>query len=172
MLRSPGVHFLPLLLIPLLSACQTPALHSDGTVGAVESRLSGVWRAAAVTTTGGGRSSTNGAPPPSLFIFTQSHYSQLYESGDTARADFAGPRPTNTEKIAAFDSFVANAGTYRVAGNLIVLQPIVAKRPRPANGYWTIPHEFKIHGDTLFTVDRGPSGSGPLEFRVTWIRIE
>jgi hypothetical protein len=172
LLSPPAVHFRSLLLLSLLSACRTPGQHPDGTVNNVERRLSGVWRAAAVTTTGKDRSSTNQAPPPSLFILTQSHYSQIYEAADTARADFAGPRPSDIEKIAAFDSFVANGGTYRVEGNVLVLQPTVAKRPRPANGYWTIPHEFRIRGDTLFTIDHGPSGSGPLEFRVTWIRIE
>lgn len=169
---SPAAHVLPLLLLSLASACRTPSQHADRTVRSVESHLSGVWRATVVTTSGSDRSSTNAAPPPSLFILTRTHYSQIYEQGDTARADFAGPRPSDLEKIAAFDSFVANGGTYRVVGNVMLLQPTVAKRPRPAGGYWTIPHEFRIRGDTLFTVDRGPSGSGPMEFRVTWIRVE
>jgi len=171
--RSPsGAHVLRLLLLSLVSACQAPGRHSAEIANNRVAQLSGVWRAVVVATTGRDRSSTNAAPPPSLFILTRTHYSQMYESGDTARADFAAARPSDSEKIRAFDSFVANAGTYRVVGNIMVLQPTVAKRPRPASGYWTIPHEFTIRGDTLFTIDRGPSGSGPLEFRVTWIRIE
>ncbi|HJQ20726.1 MAG TPA: hypothetical protein VJ867_10280 [Gemmatimonadaceae bacterium] len=115
---------------------------------------------------------TNPSPPASLLIITARHYSEVYEAGDNARADFAAPRPTDPEKVAAFDGSVANSGTYSVRGNVLTLQPVVAKRPRPASGYWTIPHQFTIHGDTLFTVDRGPAGSAPTEFRVTWVRVE
>jgi len=156
------------------AACRAPAANSSPAQSTTssQSRLLGAWRATRVTISGADTASTNSAPPPSLFIFTRNHYSQIYESADTARAPFAGPRPTHREKIAAFDSFVANSGTYRVSGNMLVLQPIVAKRPRPANGYSTIPHQFTIRSDTMFTIDRGPAGSGPVEFRVTWLRIE
>ena len=169
---SVRVAFLILCLFAAASspACRTPAANSSTThpITSSNSRLLGAWRATRVTTSGADTASTNSAPPPSLLIFTRNHYSQIYESADTARAPFAGPRPTDREKIAAFDSFVANSGTYRVSGNVLVLQPIVAKRPRPANGYATIPHQFTIRSDTMFTIDRGPSGSGPVEFRVTW----
>lgn len=170
------VGFLLLFLFAVAAShgCRAPAtnISSAQAPTSSDSRLWGVWRATLVTISGADTSSTNSVPPPSLFILTRHHYSQVYESADTARAPFAGPRPTDHEKIAAFDSFVANSGTYRVSGNVLVLQPIVAKRPRPSNGYWTIPHQFTIRGDTMFTVDRGPSGSGPFEFRVKWVRIE
>lgn len=157
--------------LPGNTACRRP-LDSGQSATSSNSGLVGVWRATVVAVRGSNSTTTNTSPPASLFIITRSHYSQIFEMGDVGRADFAAARPTDAEKIVAFDAFAANAGTYQVRGNMLILQPLVAKRPRPTAGYSTIPHEFTIRGDTLFTVDRGYSGSGPREFRVTWNRID
>lgn len=51
-----------------------------------------------------------------LVLFTDRHYSLMYVEGPAARAGYADARrPTDAEKIAAFDSFVGHTGWYAVA---------------------------------------------------------
>jgi hypothetical protein len=64
-----------------------------------------------------------------LFIFTKNHCSMMYVPSDRPRALFKAEEPTNADKIPAFDSFLANSGTYEVSCSTLTIRPIVARYP-------------------------------------------
>ena len=67
--------------------------------------------------------------PASLFLFTGGFYSVMYANVDS-RAAFTKPdAPTDPEKLGAYDSFIANAGTYDIADDTLVVHPVISKHP-------------------------------------------
>ena len=67
--------------------------------------------------------------PASLFLFTAGFYSVMYANVDT-RAAFTKPdAPTDPEKLGAYDSIIANAGTYDIADDTLVIHPVISKHP-------------------------------------------
>ncbi len=67
--------------------------------------------------------------PASLFIFTADHYSIAYAVADTRPAFAKQDAPTDPEKLGAYDSIVANAGTYDIADDTLVIHPVISKHP-------------------------------------------
>jgi hypothetical protein len=55
----------------------------------------------------------------------------MYVPGADPRRRFNGDpnRPTDAEKVAAYDSFVAGSGTYALTGSTLTLQALVHKNP-------------------------------------------
>ena len=89
----------------------------------------------------GGQSETV-QPQPGQFISTQSRYSAVWVPQAEPRAVSAKRwEPTAEEKIAHFESVVANSGAYDVSGSRVTLRPIVAKMPEFAGGHLT--YEFR-----------------------------
>jgi hypothetical protein len=117
-----------------------------------------------------------------LFIFTRGHYSFLRVLGAQPRVLFKGPNPTEQEKLAAYDSFTANSGTYDVTGTTLTVRPIIAKIPNyMAGGYEK--YQFRISADTLWLTtrpsdfnarigDRIVPGSGPGGETRKLVRVE
>lgn len=101
--------------------------------------------------------------PVGMIVFTNTHYSHIRVSG--MRPQYASQaEATDAEKIAAFDTLAANAGTYEVSGSTLTLRPSVAKNPNvyaPGN---SIELTFTIDGKTLATT----SSTGVLKF----VRVE
>jgi hypothetical protein len=144
--------------------------------------LEGVWKASEIVATGANPSTTP-SPQPSVYLFTRTHYGILRVAGAEPRALFKAPRPTDEEKIAAYDTFVATSGTYELSGTTLTLRPIVAKNPNlMAGGSETF--QLRLEGDTLWLTlkstdvrmrvgDRIQPASGPLtETRFRLARIE
>src|SRR5258708_612774 len=75
--------------------------------------IQGVWKVAEIVVTGNG-ASTVSDPQPGLMTFGKKYYSIMYVGSDKERPIYAGAAPTADEKIAAFDSLLANAGTYEI----------------------------------------------------------
>ena len=63
------------------------------------------------------------------------------------RPKFAPAQATDAAKLATYDAFAANSGTYEVAGNTVTMRPIVSKNEYMMGS--TPRAEFKIEGDTL-----------------------
>ena len=61
---------------------------------------------------------------------------------------------TDAEKLAAYDSFVANSGTYEVAGSTITIHPVVARSPNYMSG-GSDKYQFRVSGDTLWLENTG-----------------
>jgi hypothetical protein len=94
-----------------------------------------------------------------------------------------GRGPHKRGKIAAYDSFVANSGTYEVAGATLTLHPMVARSPNFMAG-GVSKFQLRIEGTTLWltqkntdlsllTGDRVAPSSGPAsETRLKLSRVE
>ena len=144
--------------------------------------IEGVWKVTEIVVTGAGASHV-ASPQPGLFIFTRGHYSMMSVPGNQPRALFKGEEPTNEEKIPAFDSFVANTGTYEVTGSSLTTRPIVARYPNFMAG-GSDKYQFRIEGSTLWLTEKSadlntrvgqqvvPSTAPASETRLKLVRVE
>lgn len=139
-----------LALFPAILLAQNPAKKS----------LEGAWKIAESEFMGADTSRISN-PQPSLIIFGQKHYSMMLVPGDKPRTLFKGINPTDVEKLSAFDSFIANAGTYEVAGSTLTVHPMVAKVPNFMAGGFS-KYQFRIDGNTLWLTSK----STDLNFRI------
>jgi hypothetical protein len=134
------------VLAGIVAVCLSAACDAE-----TESPLVGVWRAAEVQV-----QDTVGAvffEPPSLFIFTPTHYSMMRVVGLLPRPTTTGVDLTEPQKITAYDTFLANSGTYAVAGDTVTTQPIVSKHPNFMGGGGDR-LQFRTAGDTLWLTSR------------------
>ena len=150
--------------------------------GAAKQSIEGVWRVSEIVVTGAG-ASTISSPQPGLFIFTRSHYSIMYIPGSKPRALKKAEAATTVEKIAAFDSFLANAGAYELAGSTLTIRPIVARDPNYMVGGFN-KYEVRIDGKTLTLTNKStdlnmrfgeqvvPSKAPASETRIKLVRLE
>jgi len=116
--------------------------------------IEGVWKIVETVTTGGtGGPQTEADPLPNLMIVTRGHYMMMRDSGNKPRTLYQSVKATDAEKMAAFDSFFANGGTYEISGNTITIHPIVARVPNYAAGGWT-KYSFRIEGNNLYLTDK------------------
>ena len=118
------------------------------TAPAQEIVVEGAWLLASSSDSSG---NFNEDPLPGLFVFTSTHYSMMFAIGDGPRAQFAGESGTDEERLAAYSSFIANTGRYRVEGDQLTYRAFVAKYPNymadwPENAETVTVH---IDGDTL-----------------------
>jgi hypothetical protein len=110
--------------------------------------LEGVWRETEIVVTGANASSIPN-PQPSLYIFTPTHYAMLGTNGEKPRQLHKALDATTDEKLAAYNSFWANAGTYEVAGDTVTIHPVIARMPNfMAGGSQKL--QFRLDGDTLW----------------------
>jgi hypothetical protein len=150
--------------------------------GAAKQSIEGAWKVSEIVATGAG-ASTISSPQPGLFIFTRGHYSIMYVPGDKPRALKKAEAATTDEKVAAFDSFLANAGTYELAGSTLTIRPIVARDPNYAVGGFN-KYQFRIDGNALTLTNKStdlnmrfgervvPSKAPASETRMKLVRLE
>jgi len=163
--------FLAVLTVSLASA-------QSGTKKPIE----GVWKVTEIVITGANASNSANVQP-SLFIFSQQHYSLMYVPGNKPRALYKAQEPTNEEKISAFDSLIANTGTYEISGSTLTIHPIVARNPNFMAG-GSDKYQFRIEGTTLTLTEKSTDlnvrignrvvpASGPAnETRLKLVRME
>ena len=111
-------------------------------------------------------------PQGGLFVFTQRHYSFFYVRGATPRPRFVDAnRPTDAERIAAYDTFIAGAGRYTFDGRTAVLRADFMKNPNEMDGTeWRWNAEQL--SDTLLLVFRDPPFLPGQEWRFALVRVE
>ena len=116
-------------------------------------------------------SSANRPAQPGLFIFTSRYYSLVMVGGDAPRAVPRGDEPSADEKVQAYDSFRAMAGTYEIRDQELVFRPAVAKNPQLAGEQLQGP--IRINGDTLTLVGIfSPVAAGDSsEMETIWVRV-
>ena len=153
-----------------------------GAQSAARKPMEGVWKVAEIVVTGADASNVAN-PQPSLFIFAKSHYSMMLIPGNEPRTLFKGEEPTNQEKMSAFDSFVANTGTYEVTGSTLTIRPIVARYPNFMAGGFS-KYQFQMDGNTLWLTEKStdlhhrigkrvvPSSAPVSETRLKLVRVE
>ncbi len=130
--------------------------------------LEGAWQVYEVTVGRGAFARTDIDPGLGLLIFSERHYSLFVNSGD--RPDVSpgsGALATDGLRLAAFASFVANAGTYDVSGSKLTLHLTLARNP---GGVGSSPElEYRIEGDQLTTTATSNAG---VTTRTTYIRLD
>jgi hypothetical protein len=138
------------VMVPVLClavACGPSETPASTSVATATSPVEGAWRIAEVTVTGANPSTT--VDPPSMFIFGEAHYTMMRAIGSQPRTSFTAINPTPEEKIAAYDSFIANAGTYELSGTTLTVRPVVSKHPNFMGGGFDT-YEVRSEGDTLW----------------------
>lgn len=151
----------------------SPAPSAEGRANAPD-RLPGVWKVIEQAfRTPGAVWTVNTAPYLSVYMFTQKHYSYMFAPGTGPRRLFAGDpnQPTDGEKVAAYNSFVAGSGTYVLAGSTLTLTAMLHKNPNEMTGA-PLKYEVDISSMTLrMTIDSPPFAPGQ-ERRTVLARIE
>lgn len=112
------------------------------------------------------------APQGGLFVFSARHYSYFYIRGAAPRPRFADAnQPTDAERAATFDTFIAGAGTYTFEARLARLTADFRKNPNEMTGeVW--PWQAEFRGDTLRFVYENPPFLPGRDWRLTLIRVE
>ena len=148
----------------------------------MQETLEGAWRVTEESFESPAASWTNTSPPPSLYIFAEQHYSIMLvpsgaDGGSQPRELFPGnepvlgsAEPTDAEKVAAYDSFIAHSGTYEVSGSSLTTRPMVAKSPNVMSGE-SLTYTYQIEGDTL-QLTLTPPWAPDTEQSFTLVRLE
>jgi len=107
-----------------------------------------------------------------LFVFSARHYSYFYVRGARARGRFRDAnQPTEAEKAAAYDTFIAGAGTYTFESQTLSLKADFRKNPNEMTGdMWRF--EVETDGDVMRLIMRNPPFLPGREWRTTLVRIE
>lgn len=109
----------------------------------------------------------------SQYIFTEQHYSYMYVPGPGPRKLFAGDpnKPTDAEKVEAYNSLVAASGTYTLSGRILALHALVHKNPNEMDGK-PLTYTVEFDGNTLRMVIANPPFLPGRESRTVLTRIE
>ena len=135
--------------------------------------IQGVWR---VVETSGGQAGGTKNPQPGLIVFTGKHYAIVRDTALERRPAVKDPaNATAAEALATYRAFQAQAGTYEVTANTVVLRSMVAKNP-PADGKYgnTSTHAMKLDGNSLTLTQESTSARGktPNPQTIRLMRLE
>ena len=136
--------------------------------------LRGVWKVTELASRApGAQWEARATPYLSQFIFTGKHYSYMYVPGPGPRKLFAGDpnRPTDAERVEAYNSLVAAAGTYSLSGRTLTMNALVHKNPNEMAGK-PLTYSVVLEGDTLRMVIANPPFLPGGEWRMVLTRVE
>ena len=146
-MRSKLIYLLAVILvgaIAVASGCG-PAERSD-MEAELRNALFGTWGITEVSETSPDTTWTIKNPQPGLCIFSDRHFSTLLVLGTEDRMPFTD-ETTDEEVLAAYQRFIAFAGTYEVTNTELTTHNFVAKLPNAMNGVST--YRYTVHGDSL-----------------------
>jgi hypothetical protein len=153
-------------------ATSTPIVVTES--ASVAAGLKGAWKVTEQWSRPRDGAWTAGATPHlSIYIFTDKHYSYMFAPGPGPRRLFASglTQPTDAEKAAAYDTFVAGSGTYALTGTTLTLTAILHKNPHEMTGH-PLKYSVELGPDRLqMTIDNPPFAPG-LERRTVLARVE
>jgi hypothetical protein len=141
-MRPASVSYAVILAGVLGAACSPAATTSS------DGPLAGSWRVLDVTSidTAGKEGAT--LPAKGLLLVSGSHYSLTWSDTTGKPAAFANPWVgTDSEKIARFSAFLANAGTFELSHDTMTIHPSSAKVPSYEGGKGG--YLWAVKGDTL-----------------------
>ena len=132
------------ILVLVLAASQSLSAQAPS--------LKGAWRVVEFT---GADGKVNSKPEPGLYIFTDRHYSIMRV---TQPRTALPEQPSEKDRVAAFDAFVANSGTYEIKGMQLMTHPSVAKSPNVMLGKGGT-SDLKMEGaNTVYITSTGQAG--------------
>jgi hypothetical protein len=136
--------------------------------------IHGVWKITELASREAGAGwEVRATPYLSQYIFTEKNYSYMYVPGPGPRKKFASDpnRPTEAEKVGAYDSLVAATGAYSLSGRTLTLNALVHKNPNEMSGE-PLTYEIELDGDTLRMVIVNPPFLPGREWRTVLTRVE
>ena len=166
-----------LLIAGHVAGVATTQQSSNAAVGVrTQSRspLEGVWRVLEVSSRVPGADWTVVTPPHlSVYIFTPKHYSYMFAPGVGPRPRFARDpnRPSDAEKVAAYDSIVASSGTYILEGTSLIMIATLHKNPHEMTGE-PLRYSVEIEDNRLRLTIANPPFAPGSERRTVLTRIE
>lgn len=175
--RSPlaSVCVVVLWSINLNAACSGPA--SIGRAASSSSfpsstQIVGAWRPIELALRTPGQDWEIRPTPRGLYVFSDRHYSYSYIPGGRARPQFTNANsPTEAEKAAAYDTFIAGAGSYTFDGSVLELKADVRKNPNEMTGQawrWKLERAGK---DTLQFIFENPPFLPGRDWRTILARV-
>ena len=112
------------------------------------------------------------SPQSGLYVFSARHYSYVYIPGGRQRPHFSNANsPTEAEKAAAYDTFIAGAGSYTFDGSVLQLKADLRKNPNEMTGHvwrWSVD---MIRGDTIRFIFSDPPFLPGRDWRTTLVRV-
>ena len=153
--------------VPWLVAACTP---QAGSVTSDDQGLVGAWLITETTRTKGDSTWVTESPQPGLYIFLEHHFSLMLVPGEGPRVEWPGDG-TPAERLAAFENFVADAGSYEATDSVITMNNIIAKLPWAMNLRGGGPYQYQLDGDTLI-LTFGPGWQGESEIKYRLVRLE
>ena len=134
--------------------------------------LHGAWRMVRTSLTAGEQPSFHEYTQPGLILFTARHYSLMYVEGNESRRMFRDPaRPTDAEKLDAFDTFVGHSGSYSLEDSIVAMHIEIAKLPNlmgPELRTTFARFAYQITSDTLRLTRRTTRGT----FAMQLVRVD
>jgi hypothetical protein len=176
------MHRISIVLVVLLigghvAQVATTEQSSNAAVGVrarFRSPLEGVWKVLEVSSRVPGADWTVATPPYlSVYIFTPRHYSYMFAPGVGPRRLFAGDpnRPSDAEKVAAYDSIVASSGTYVLEGSILTMTAIIHKNPNEMTGE-PLRYSVEVESNRMTMTIANPPFAPGRERRTLLTRME
>ena len=134
-------HYFIFVLIFVIVGCQSENIRYN-------SPLEGAWKLDSAVTFAPDGSNYNKHFQESFLLFSDRYYSMNWAYGDKT-ADFYKKRfqPTDTEKLARYNSLLVNAGTYTLTDTTLSIHPVFALVPEFSSGFGKF--NYILSGDTL-----------------------
>lgn len=135
--------------------------------------LKGAWRLVETAVRTPGQAwDVRPVPQGGLFVFSERHYSYFYVRGSEPRPRFTDAnRPTDAERAATYDTFIAGAGSYTFDGQAALLRADFRKNPNEMTGaVWR--WETEVAGDTLRFIFADPPFLPGRDWRTTVVRVD
>ncbi len=120
-------------------------------------QLVGVWLISETVETTPDGTTTNADPRPGLYMFTERHFSNMLIPSVEPRAPLSAER-TDAERLAAYDNFIADAGTYAATDSEITVRNIIAKIPNvmpPFRAGTDLSYGYRFEGESLILTLQG-----------------
>src|SRR5262245_3261330 len=139
-----------------------------------QANIRGVWKITELASRAPGSDwEIRSKPYLSQCIFTEKHYSYMYAPGGGPRKRFAGDpnRPTDAEKVEAYNSLVAASGSYVLSGSTLKLHALIHKNPNEMGGE-PLTYTVELDGAALRMVIANPPFLPGREWRAVLTRIE
>ena len=150
--------FLAAILIGAVG-CSSPPESAQGN----SSALVGAWLITETMTTTADSSWTNSTPQTGLYIFTDSHFSNMLIRGSNPRQLFP-ETATPEQRLAAYDLFIADAGEYELTDSTLTTRNIIAKVPNVMRA--SLFYRYSLSGDSLTLTLTG--GWAPQDGELTY----
>ena len=150
----------------LVNGCQSSDTLDDQAES--PNGLVGAWLIVETTITTPSGTTMNENPQPGVYIFTERHFSNMLIPEE--RRSLFGEERTDEERLAAYDNFIADSGSYELTDSLLTTHNMIAKVPNAMDGGF--PYRYILDGDSLvLTFDRGwAPPNGEITYRL--VRLE